>query len=141
MNMYTCFFLFLLKSAKINTNEKNNQDGAGTCWISFFSIVFDFLMKYELTTFFFFLINILFYLFLSYFLFSSFKKILKGDGNLYTFGLNNHGALGGDRVNEYEPDQVDFFRSHRLKVVDVSCGERHTVAVTGLIKKKLRLKF
>lgn len=58
------------------------------------------------------------------------SAVITGDGNLYTFGLNNHGALGGDRVNEYEPDQVDFFRSHRLKVVDVSCGERHTVAVT-----------
>lgn len=49
-------------------------------------------------------------------------------GALYTFGEEEGGKLGhGEGVIASEPLQVDI----PDKVVWVSCGGRHTVAVTG----------
>lgn len=59
---------------------------------------------------------------------------IKAEGDLYTFGRGAYGALGhGEKKFTYtKPKIVQFFKKHNLKVVDAACGERFTLAVTGL---------
>lgn len=40
----------------------------------------------------------------------------------------------GDDKAVVNPKRVDFFKKNGLKVIDVACGENHTIALTGTIK-------
>ncbi|XP_052190726.1 ultraviolet-B receptor UVR8 isoform X2 [Diospyros lotus] len=54
---------------------------------------------------------------------------LTSDGKLYGWGWNKFGQVGvGDNVDHCSPMQVRF--PHEQKVVQISCGWRHTLAVT-----------
>uniref|UniRef100_A0A0D3E235 RCC1-like domain-containing protein n=1 Tax=Brassica oleracea var. oleracea TaxID=109376 RepID=A0A0D3E235_BRAOL len=54
---------------------------------------------------------------------------LTSDGKLYGWGWNKFGQVGvGDNIDQCSPVQVRF--SDDQKVVQVSCGWRHTLAVT-----------
>ncbi|XP_058089879.1 ultraviolet-B receptor UVR8 isoform X3 [Magnolia sinica] len=54
---------------------------------------------------------------------------ITSDGKLYGWGWNKFGQVGvGDNVDHCSPAQVKF--SHEQKVVQISCGWRHTLAVT-----------
>lgn len=54
---------------------------------------------------------------------------LTSDGNLYGWGWNKFGQVGvGDNVDHCSPAQVRF--PDDQKVIQVSCGWRHTLAVT-----------
>ncbi|KAH7520537.1 hypothetical protein FEM48_Zijuj08G0154500 [Ziziphus jujuba var. spinosa] len=54
---------------------------------------------------------------------------LTSDGKLYGWGWNKFGQVGvGDNVDHCSPVQVQF--PHDEKVVQISCGWRHTLAVT-----------
>lgn len=54
---------------------------------------------------------------------------LTSDGNLYGWGWNKFGQVGvGDNIDHCSPVQVKF--PHEQKVVQISCGWRHTLAVT-----------
>ncbi|KAK4772652.1 hypothetical protein SAY86_014427 [Trapa natans] len=54
---------------------------------------------------------------------------LSSDGKLYGWGWNKFGQVGvGDYIDHCSPIQVKFPQSQ--KVVQVSCGWRHTLAVT-----------
>ncbi|XP_031387743.1 ultraviolet-B receptor UVR8-like isoform X2 [Punica granatum] len=54
---------------------------------------------------------------------------LTSDGKLYGWGWNKFGQVGvGDNIDHCSPVQVKF--PHDQKVVQVSCGWRHTLAVT-----------
>lgn len=54
---------------------------------------------------------------------------LTSDGKLYGWGWNKFGQVGvGDNVDHCSPVQVKF--PHEQKVVHISCGWRHTLAVT-----------
>ncbi|XP_071723330.1 ultraviolet-B receptor UVR8-like [Rutidosis leptorrhynchoides] len=54
---------------------------------------------------------------------------LTSDGKLYGWGWNKFGQVGvGDNVDHCSPVQVKFPRDQR--VVQISCGWRHTLAVT-----------
>ena len=61
------------------------------------------------------------------------NKRKKGEGDLYTFGSGQNGALGHNdkEANHIKPKVVDFFKRNNLKVTDVAVGERHTIALTG----------
>eukprot|EP01017_Pseudomicrothorax_dubius_P011907 TRINITY_DN1459_c0_g1_i3.p1 TRINITY_DN1459_c0_g1~~TRINITY_DN1459_c0_g1_i3.p1 ORF type:complete len:407 (-),score=115.97 TRINITY_DN1459_c0_g1_i3:137-1357(-) len=60
------------------------------------------------------------------------SAVVTNDGALWTFGNGETGALGlGEKVkNSGTPQKVEFFEKHGLKVVDVACGEKHTVVLT-----------
>ncbi|PSS26592.1 Ultraviolet-B receptor like [Actinidia chinensis var. chinensis] len=54
---------------------------------------------------------------------------LTSDGKLYGWGWNKFGQVGvGDNVDHCSPVQVRF--PHEQKAVQISCGWRHTLAVT-----------
>ncbi|XP_024461400.1 ultraviolet-B receptor UVR8 isoform X3 [Populus trichocarpa] len=54
---------------------------------------------------------------------------LTSDGNLYGWGWNKFGQVGvGDNIDHCSPVQVKF--PHEQKVVQISCGWRHTLAIT-----------
>lgn len=54
---------------------------------------------------------------------------LASDGKLYGWGWNKFGQVGvGDNVDHCSPVQVQF--PHEQKVIQISCGWRHTLAVT-----------
>ncbi|KAF5457888.1 hypothetical protein F2P56_021962 [Juglans regia] len=54
---------------------------------------------------------------------------LTSDGKLYGWGWNKFGQVGvGDNVNHCSPVQVKF--PYEQKVIQISCGWRHTLAVT-----------
>ncbi|KAA8531150.1 hypothetical protein F0562_005936 [Nyssa sinensis] len=54
---------------------------------------------------------------------------LTSDGKLFGWGWNKFGQVGvGDNVDHCSPGQVRF--PHDQKVVQISCGWRHTLAVT-----------
>ncbi|KAH7671086.1 Regulator of chromosome condensation 1/beta-lactamase-inhibitor protein II [Dioscorea alata] len=54
---------------------------------------------------------------------------LTSDGKLYGWGWNKFGQVGvGDNVDHCSPVQVKF--PNEEKVVQISCGWRHTIAVT-----------
>ncbi|KAF3439278.1 hypothetical protein FNV43_RR17554 [Rhamnella rubrinervis] len=54
---------------------------------------------------------------------------LTSDGKLYGWGWNKFGQVGvGDNVDHCSPVQVKF--PHEQKVIQISCGWRHTLAVT-----------
>jgi alpha-tubulin suppressor-like RCC1 family protein len=53
---------------------------------------------------------------------------------LYTFGSGNWGTLGHGSENDVrfdKPQMVEYFDKKNKKVVDVSLGEYHTVALTS----------
>jgi len=60
------------------------------------------------------------------------SAVITNTGDLYTFGKAALGVLGhGDKYrNITKPRLVQFFKKHNLKVTDVACGEKMTVAVT-----------
>ncbi|CAB4277910.1 unnamed protein product [Prunus armeniaca] len=54
---------------------------------------------------------------------------LTSDGKLYGWGWNKFGQVGvGDNIDHCSPVQVKF--PHDQKVVQITCGWRHTLAVT-----------
>ncbi|PQQ02675.1 ultraviolet-B receptor UVR8 [Prunus yedoensis var. nudiflora] len=54
---------------------------------------------------------------------------LTSDGKLYGWGWNKFGQVGvGDNIDHCSPVQVKF--PHEQKVVQITCGWRHTLAVT-----------
>ena len=54
---------------------------------------------------------------------------------LYAHGVNYNGELGlGDTVSREELTLVEFFRDKNTKVVEVSCGQKHTICRTSLNK-------
>ncbi|CAM8881824.1 unnamed protein product [Rhodiola kirilowii] len=54
---------------------------------------------------------------------------LTSDGKLFGWGWNKFGQVGvGDNVDHCHPAQLKF--PHEQKVVQISCGWRHTLAVT-----------
>ncbi|KAE7997572.1 hypothetical protein FH972_002195 [Carpinus fangiana] len=54
---------------------------------------------------------------------------LTSDGKLYGWGWNKFGQVGvGDNVDHCSPGQVKF--PHEQKVIQISCGWRHTLAVS-----------
>ncbi|XP_038694554.1 ultraviolet-B receptor UVR8-like isoform X2 [Tripterygium wilfordii] len=54
---------------------------------------------------------------------------LTADGKLYGWGWNKFGQVGvGDNVDHCSPVHVTF--PHEQKIVQVSCGWRHTLAIT-----------
>ncbi|KAJ6366240.1 hypothetical protein OIU77_002759, partial [Salix suchowensis] len=54
---------------------------------------------------------------------------LTSDGNLYGWGWNKFGQVGvGDNIDHCSPVQVKIPLDQ--KVVQISCGWRHTLAVT-----------
>jgi alpha-tubulin suppressor-like RCC1 family protein len=65
-----------------------------------------------------------------------FTLCLSSNGEVYTFGTNYTGCLGlGDNVEEsdqsvYVPVKIPFFEMNSLKVVKISCGESHSIALT-----------
>jgi len=64
------------------------------------------------------------------------------DGDLYTFGAGNYGMLGhGNDNSVINPKRVEFFKQNGLKVIDVACGENHTIALTGIIIKVAGIIF
>lgn len=58
--------------------------------------------------------------------------VITTEGDLYTFGSGQHGALGHNdgEVSHVRPKLVEFFKKNGLKVADVDIGEHHTVALT-----------
>lgn len=54
-------------------------------------------------------------------------------GVLYAFGQNNHGQLGiGNNLNTHDPSKVIFEDpSEAAKIVNVTGGEHHSVAITS----------
>ncbi|KAF5480549.1 hypothetical protein F2P56_001289 [Juglans regia] len=54
---------------------------------------------------------------------------LASDGKLYGWGWNKFGQVGvGDNVDHFSPVQVKF--PHEQRVIQISCGWRHTLALT-----------
>ena len=56
---------------------------------------------------------------------------LASDGNLFSWGKNDHGQLGISCVSDdkfYEPQLIEFFAND--KIVQVCCGERHSLVLT-----------
>ena len=55
-----------------------------------------------------------------------------GEGKLYTFGRGSYGALGHNdgEKSHVEPKEVEFFTRNGLKVIDISCGEASSIALT-----------
>lgn len=69
---------------------------------------------------------------------------LTEDGQIYTWGyggktgfmnllFSESGALGhGDKVDVFVPKKVKFFEKNNLKIKNIACGKRHSVALTGI---------
>ncbi|KAF9361148.1 hypothetical protein BGX26_005522 [Mortierella sp. AD094] len=77
---------------------------------------------------------------------ASFSVALSDTGDIYSFGLNDHGQLGigkqvlsksdGDRRNTSYPQLVDFYNGDQNESIDVNvtrvaCGRAHTVVLDG----------
>jgi alpha-tubulin suppressor-like RCC1 family protein len=56
--------------------------------------------------------------------------LLSNTGELYSWGYGILGALGhGDTRTQHMPKKINHFRGQRI--IDVSCGEQHTLAVAN----------
>lgn len=52
------------------------------------------------------------------------------EGDLYTWGWGEYGQLGHQNLmSSDEPQRVEFFKEHQLRVVDVVCGSWNTFTV------------
>ena len=61
---------------------------------------------------------------------SEHSLLLSDNGELYSWGYGILGALGhGDTRTQHMPKRIMYFKDQR--VIDVSCGEQHTLAVTN----------
>jgi len=62
----------------------------------------------------------------------SHTAVITNEGDLYTFGTGTNGALGHNDAekNHTAPKLVEFFKKNNLKVIDVACGQHHTIALT-----------
>jgi hypothetical protein len=48
------------------------------------------------------------------------------------FNFLESGALGhGDKTDVFIPKKVKFFETHNIKIKDIGCGIRHSVALSG----------
>ncbi len=68
---------------------------------------------------------------------------LSDDGSVYTWGFagkkgfmnmffSEAGALGhGDKNDTFIPKKVKYFEKNNIKIKDIACGIRHSVALTG----------
>lgn len=56
-----------------------------------------------------------------------------GEGKIFTFGSNKHGALGIDSNDTIVdvPQMVEFFKSKNISIADVACGDNFTIALTS----------
>ncbi len=71
---------------------------------------------------------------------------LAEDGSVYSWGFGGKkgflnlfftdcGALGhGDKTDVFVPKKIKFFEKHGIKIIDIGCGIRHSVAVSGNLK-------
>lgn len=60
------------------------------------------------------------------------------DGSLYTFGENAYGRLGlqvEQLANHRVPQQVQGLAG---RVIQVSCGGEHTIALTGMLRESIQ---
>ena len=65
-----------------------------------------------------------------------FSVFLTEKGDVFTFGMGNYGRLGHSHgISLSKPTVIDYFLKHKIKVVDISVGGRHSFAVTD--KNKL----
>ena len=62
--------------------------------------------------------------------------ILSSEGDLYTWGDNKYGQLGVIEPVTNKPLKssdtvrpVTYFKERNIKLVDVVCGKRHTIAI------------
>jgi hypothetical protein len=67
----------------------------------------------------------------------SFAVVEKGTSELWAWGYNGYGELGlGDCDMRIQPTKLTAFRD--TTVVDISCGDRHTVVITSHKPMKIR---
>ncbi len=57
----------------------------------------------------------------------------------FTWGQNEYGQLGRGRAPSEFPAIVEFFDKNFIKIIDVSCGGKHTLFLSS--KKQLIRKF
>jgi len=68
--------------------------------------------------------------------------VVAEDGTVYTFGGSHYGQCGHACLdNEYTPRPVEFFTSNAIHAVAASCGENHTVILSGTHSLSIQLKF
>ena len=59
------------------------------------------------------------------------SAVITESGQLFTFGENHFGCLGSPTPKiQPTPVLIPFFSSHSLNLLDIHCGEKHTVALT-----------
>lgn len=61
------------------------------------------------------------------------------DGRLFAWGGTLYGKRGQSSrgaSQKYMPTEMDFFRENNLKVVQVACGENHSLAIAKRNKTK-----
>lgn len=67
---------------------------------------------------------------------------LSEQGDLYTWGWNSNGQLGiGDEYSVMATPHVVDFGHEQANVVQVACGTRHTIALSGRCSSVLETFF
>ena len=60
------------------------------------------------------------------------SNLEKGDGEVFTWGLGDQGALGtGHKVTEWSPVKIPLDERGLVRVARISAGGRHTGFITG----------
>lgn len=61
------------------------------------------------------------------------SKIVLGDGEVFSWGLGEYGALGtGRRNNQWSPIQIFLDEKTPLGAIRISAGGRHTGFISGI---------